>query len=386
MKKKVAVIAYTDYSKWPMGGIINYINNILPYLEEHYNIDLWGCKLDQKSPGSVTINGKEYQIHSFGEAKTIHKVFPNAFRSAFEMFFHSKAILDMKYDVIYFHGSMLLYGFAFSGSRPLIVYHQHGLGISSTKLSHVYEYVQYKAMKKADLIFINSDKKSIAELIEQKFPKRINDFKQAVSPVNMNLFTCLSKEAKNELREKLNIGDVTVFVYTGRITEQKDPMFLLESFHYYLKRNSKAKLFFVGSGNLEKALHEAIEKYQLDNFVFITGNVDQNTVIQYLQVADVFLIASHGEGTSLSIAEALSCGLPVIGIDEIGIREFIIDGINGKLIKDRNKMLMCKAMEYVVQNDKLKKAARKSIEMASIANVCTGIIREIDERGSKKNG
>ena len=49
-------------------------------------------------------------------------------------------------------------------------------------------------------------------------------------------------------------------------------------------------------------------------------------------MGDVYIYPTKLEGIGLTIAEALSCGLPVITTDCAPMNEFVVDGYNGKLI------------------------------------------------------
>jgi 1,2-diacylglycerol 3-alpha-glucosyltransferase len=49
-------------------------------------------------------------------------------------------------------------------------------------------------------------------------------------------------------------------------------------------------------------------------------------------LGDVYVYPTRLEGIGLTIAEALACGLPVITVDNAPMNEFVIDGINGRLV------------------------------------------------------
>jgi glycosyltransferase involved in cell wall biosynthesis len=59
-----------------------------------------------------------------------------------------------------------------------------------------------------------------------------------------------------------------------------------------------------------------IQEHHLANGVTLTGAVDN--VHQYLQASDIFVFPSKYEGFGLSIAEAMSCGLPSV-VSNVGI-------------------------------------------------------------------
>jgi starch synthase len=65
-----------------------------------------------------------------------------------------------------------------------------------------------------------------------------------------------------------------------------------------------------------------------------TGRVSRIRVIEELQRASVFVLASIQEGLALVIAQAMACGLPVIATEATGARELITNGVEGIVVPD----------------------------------------------------
>jgi alpha-maltose-1-phosphate synthase len=63
-----------------------------------------------------------------------------------------------------------------------------------------------------------------------------------------------------------------------------------------------------------------------------TGPVSRARVIEELQRASIFVLASVHDGFGLVIAQAMACGLPVIATEATGIRELITDGVEGIVV------------------------------------------------------
>lgn len=63
-----------------------------------------------------------------------------------------------------------------------------------------------------------------------------------------------------------------------------------------------------------------------------TGAVNRRRVIEELQRASVFVLASAEDGFGLVIAQAMACGLPVIATEATGVRELITDGVEGFVV------------------------------------------------------
>jgi glycosyltransferase involved in cell wall biosynthesis len=60
--------------------------------------------------------------------------------------------------------------------------------------------------------------------------------------------------------------------------------------------------------------------------------VSRGRVVEELQRASVFVLASVEEGLALVIAQAMACGLPVVATEATGIRELITDGVEGIVV------------------------------------------------------
>jgi glycosyltransferase involved in cell wall biosynthesis len=71
----------------------------------------------------------------------------------------------------------------------------------------------------------------------------------------------------------------------------------------------------------------------LDRVTF-GGQVSQNELPRWYHWADVYISPSHVDGSSVSLMEALACGLPCLVSDIPGNREWVTEGQNGWLFPD----------------------------------------------------
>ena len=375
-KKKMALLYFSDYNKWPMGGIISYLNGILPELEKKYDLDIWGCQIDNTPINKLKINDKEYDIKSLGTVKT-KKIIPNYFRYLFYTFINAKRIEKNKYDIIYFHGAPILYAYMkrVKHSKSLIVYHQHGI----SKLNKFIMKIQYLAQSYADVNFVNSDLLTIEEhkkLMRDKYGE-IN-FIQASGHVDNNKFKlCCNRE---ELRRKKSINEKTILIYTGRLTEQKDPLIAIEAFNrYIMEYNNDALFYIIGGGELEGKIRDKIQEYNIGDKVHLVGTVQQDKVVEWLQCSDLFIFPSKGEGMSMSIAEALACGVPTVAFDVAGIRGIVENNLNGYLVNKRTDIDLAKAINNAIKNrDILSKGALLSAQKYNSRKVSEHIIKHIE--------
>jgi len=81
-----------------------------------------------------------------------------------------------------------------------------------------------------------------------------------------------------------------------------------------------------GEGPFRSELDECVRRFHLGDRVKFLGTVPHHLLAQYYSIADVAVFPSlYLETFGISIAEAMSCGVPVIGSDSGGIPEVIGD-------------------------------------------------------------
>ncbi len=94
------------------------------------------------------------------------------------------------------------------------------------------------------------------------------------------------------------------------------------------------QLLIAGSGP-EEANLKALVSNTIDpeNVIFL-GQVPYSNMASYIACADVLMLLSESEGLPGCIQEAFACGVPVIATNVGGIRDIVIDDLNGFLINE----------------------------------------------------
>lgn len=93
-------------------------------------------------------------------------------------------------------------------------------------------------------------------------------------------------------------------------------------------------LMLLGAGTMAAQIHTLLEQAQRVGQVTFGGQVSYKDLPHFYQSADLYLSASHSDGSSVSLMEALACGCPVLVSDIPGNREWITPGIDGWLFPD----------------------------------------------------
>lgn len=88
--------------------------------------------------------------------------------------------------------------------------------------------------------------------------------------------------------------------------------------------------------------------------VLFPGLVGFNDLPRYYRSADLYISASHSDGSSISLLEAMACGCPVVVSDIPGNCEWVQPGVNGWLFADGDADALAEAILHALdQRDRL---------------------------------
>ncbi len=133
------------------------------------------------------------------------------------------------------------------------------------------------------------------------------------------------------IKPETNDGERKVLLYVARLCYQKNHTLLIDSFallsHLYLDWD----LVLVGDGEYEELLRQQVSRLCLETRIKFCGAVVD--VDAWYERADLVAFPSHFEGFPNALAEALSAGIPCVGLKQtLGVNSLIQDSVNGLLV------------------------------------------------------
>ena len=177
--------------------------------------------------------------------------------------------------------------------------------------------------------------KSDADYIFKKFGKKVDVIYNPTS----------FKTSIKEYSEKKTI------IAVGRYHSVKGFDLLVEAFNIFHIKKPEWKLKIVGEGTERENLQQMINKFELQNFVILTGKT--NNIINEYKESDFLVLSSRMEGMPMTVLEAMECGLPIISFDLPCIRE-MIDSSQGIIVEYANVVKLAEAMEKLASDQKLR--------------------------------
>jgi glycosyltransferase involved in cell wall biosynthesis len=150
------------------------------------------------------------------------------------------------------------------------------------------------------------------------------------------------------------------------------------------------QLIMLGNGSQASLLRQIFIQGGVWEQVSFPGQVSQQDLPRLYQTADLYVSASHSDGSSISLLEALACGRPVVVSDIPGNREWVTPGIQGWWFPDGDAQALAQAILDVVRDrhnlPEIGRAARLLAEQrADWAKNFPELIRAFDIASKPRN-
>lgn len=282
---KVAINIYPLKSGHKNRGIGLYTNNLIDNLKEDQTLEI-----------------QEFaDISEIKDADVVHYPW-------FDFFFHTLFIKKTFPTVVTIHDVI-----------PLKFRRYYPFGIRG-KFNF---YLQRLALKNCQAIISDSQvsKKDIIEFL------KINENRITTIPLAASSkFKLLSTNKLIFVKRKYNLPD-QFLLYVGDANYTKNLPFLIEGFNEIIKvpQFNRLKLVLAGGVFLKRVDHidhpeleslkktnQLIEQHKLQNQVIRPGNLEEEELVAFYNLATVYIQPSFYEGFGLSVLQALATGAPVI--------------------------------------------------------------------------
>ena len=149
-----------------------------------------------------------------------------------------------------------------------------------------------------------------------QFGKLYDDRKVAIFKTVINADeNKFDQQVRDKCREEYELKDKVVIGHIGRLTAQKNTLFIIDVFAEITKIEKNAKLLLIGDGDLREEMLKKITDLGIQKSVLYLGR--REDIKQFYNAMDGFLLPSLYEGLPVVGVEAECCGLPMFFSTEI---------------------------------------------------------------------
>jgi glycosyltransferase involved in cell wall biosynthesis len=187
-----------------------------------------------------------------------------------------------------------------SGFKPLVLT-AHGSDLIASERSFVWRKILKAALSRAELVNVVSDQ---LELIAKKLGVTENKIYKAtfgvdIKKFNYETFSSLSSPPK--------------LLCARGLAKVYDPLTIVNACKILKQKNIDFTLTFAASGLMESEVRQVVKDYGLENHITFLGGFDNDKLPELLHAHDVYISATHWDGTSISLLETMACGtFPIV--------------------------------------------------------------------------
>lgn len=140
----------------------------------------------------------------------------------------------------------------------------------------------------------------------------------------------ISKEEVQNLRKRLDLSKKDfVILFVGRLAEEKNVEFLINSQKNLNKKYKNIKLIIVGDGPDKEKYEKLSNSLGLSNNIIFTGKAAWGDMPYYYHVSDVFATASKTETQGLTIIEAMASQVVPVCMRDEAFQSMVTEELNG---------------------------------------------------------
>ncbi len=173
-----------------------------------------------------------------------------------------------------------------------------------------------------------------------------------------------------------------LFIYVGRLGPEKNLELLVRAFNGVAQAFTHVRLLILGDGPAREELETLVSSLGLSGCIRFEGMVRYDRLPAYLAMCDAFVTASVTETFGMSVVEAMGAGLPVLGVDSVGVGDIVSDGETGFLAPEDAIAFAVKMTRLATEHDlrrKMGAAAREESTKYAIVRT-THMLRRHYER------
>ncbi|TDQ19619.1 glycosyl transferase family 1 [Algoriphagus boseongensis] len=151
-------------------------------------------------------------------------------------------------------------------------------------------------------------------------------------------------------------------VFAGGLTVGKQPLISAKVAESMILRGIDVRLDFYGEGEERGRLESFIEEGQLQNSIFLHGNVNAETLKQAFQETHFLIFISQSEGWPKVVAEAMFWGCVPITTEVSCVPQMLGYGERGELVKGQIEEIINILESYILKPELFKEKSQKAME------------------------
>lgn len=285
----------------------------------------------------------------------------------------TRLIYEIAPDILHSH-YLTDYGYlgAMSGFHPFVVTVWGPDVYVNPKVSPIYRDLTRYTLKEADLVTVECEDLRVQAV-------KLGADEGKVILIEGGLGVDLGRfhpDIESDVRETLGLGSCPVVLSTRIMGPKYNVGSIVDCIPYILKRIPEVRFLFLGDGELRGEFEKRIRAWGIEEVVRFVGRVSYEDMPKYYVISDLWVSIPIVDALSMSLLEAMACGVvPIVG-DLPSKRGWVIDGWNGYLIplnlreegsnfvfRTDKEMLVNRIIKLIEDDELRKRYAKRGIEL-----------------------
>lgn len=181
----------------------------------------------------------------------------------------------------------------------------------------------------------------------------------------------------SEMRAQLGLPpDALVVGSVTRLSPQKAPLDLVETFIHVHRQRPQTWFVLVGDGPLRPDVESRLQEAAVAEQVILTGL--RRDVAEVMTTFDIFVLSSLWEGLPRVLPQAMATGLPIICTRADGSAEAVVEGENGFLVTRSQPARMAEKVVLLLDNEGLRQEMGENGRRRAPAFGARKMVQDID--------
>ncbi|WP_461206454.1 glycosyltransferase family 4 protein [Clostridium sp. DL1XJH146] len=287
-----------------------------------------------------TVVYENITVHKVGK----HNINQNGgnWKSIFSTLEIKKILKEIKPDIINAH-YVTSYGFiaALTGIKPLVISAWGSDILVTPKQNKFYKNITKFTLNRADLITSDSD-------IMSKEINQLSRSKTITVPMGVEKILC-------DFERKDNINEIKI-LSLRTLNKNSNIDTIVKSFSKIVKeyKDMTLKLIIINDGPEKNNIRNLIEELGICEDIEMKGFVSRKELLDLMISSQIYISIPTSDSTSVTLLEAMACGIPIIVSDLQANREWIENRINGLVLNRIDEEVLYENIKSIINNNKLK--------------------------------
>ena len=205
--------------------------------------------------------------------------------------------------------------------------------------------------------FVAAETDYSRDLLRQRCPNSAAKIHRVYNGIDLERFPALGDETARPAVAPYHLPRI---VSVGRLVAFKGFDNLIDACAELARRRIDFVCDIIGDGPLRETLQEKVKRLDLSSRVNLLGSLSQAAVLDKLQAADIFALASTTDAQGATdifptvILEAMASARPVVSTRLAGIPELVVDGQTGMLAPPGDFTALADALEQLMRDPELR--------------------------------